>query len=72
MGEPLPGWTLAGDKDVAAWSPDGKELLPDTRQALAAKLTAWGIPEHPYFPVSISELAAAQPPAQRRRLSRRK
>jgi hypothetical protein len=71
-GEPLPGWLQDGTKDAAAWSPDGKEMLPDTRQKLVAAMTSWAIPEHPTLPVSVAELAAPQPPAQRRRLRSRR
>ena len=71
-GEPLPGWLQDGTKDAAAWSPDGRDLLPDARQKLAAAMTSWAIPEHPSLPVTAAELAAPQPPAQRRRLRTRK
>ena len=65
-GEPLPGWLQDGTKDAAAWSPDGRDLLPDARQKLAAAMTSWAIPEHPALPVAVAELAAPHPPAQRR------
>jgi len=71
-GEPLPGWLQDGTKDAAAWSPDGRDLLPDARLKLAAAMTSWAIPEHPALPVTAAELAAPQPPAQRRRLRTRK
>jgi hypothetical protein len=66
---PLPPF---GGGEQIAWSPDGKEMLPDTRQKLVAAMTSWAIPEHPTLPVSVAELAAPQPPAQRRRLRSRR
>ena len=67
FGAPLPGWTREGKKDAAAWSSDGAAMLQPTREELAKYLKEHGVSAHRFWPVSIAEIAAPQPPERRGR-----
>ena len=67
FGAPLPGWTRDGKTDAAAWTSDGVAMLQPTREALARYLKEHGLTAHRFWPVSIAEIAAPQPPERRGR-----
>ena len=67
FGDALPGWTLDGSKDLAAWDQSGAELTPSTLEAYVRYIDRHRLAPSPIAPLPPDVFVSGAPPATAQR-----